>query len=437
MNRNRLSLILQREYLAIVGKKSFIISTLLVPVAMILLTVLPAIINNLSSSEIKTVAIIDQTGLFVNSFQDNDEYRFVTPDSMTVKNMKEEFRNSDGALYAIVVIPSTIDRTKTVNIYSDKTVKMSLDEEVENVLSEAMTTARIESYNIPELNKIIAESKVEVDVKSYTWSDDSENSSSAGIAMAVGVGLALLTYFFVLMYGAMIMSSVVEDKTNRIVEVIVSSCRPFELLMGKVIALALVGLTQILIWVILIVGGVWIMSLFSLININPADAVDSMAMAQGAQASVSELQEITNAIFGINWLQLISVFVLYFIGGYLLYASLFAGVGSAVDQQSEASQFMSPLMMIIILAYMVGMSCMQDPDTALCVWCSYIPFTSPIVMMVRLPYDVAAWEVAISIILLYATALVCVWIASRIYRTGILMYGHKVSWKEMLSWIKR
>lgn len=435
MSNNRFSIIFQREYMAIVGKKSFIISTILVPVAMILLTMLPILINEMSSTDVRTVAVIDQTGRFTDAFTDNDEYDFIVQDGLSVGNMKDEFSHADGSLYAIVVIPGSIDRTNTVNIYSDKTVKMSLTDEVETALSHAMTDAKIASYDIPELKQIIKDSRINVSAKSYTWSDDSESSSSAGIAMAIGCGLAMLTYFFVLMYGALIMSSIVEDKTNRIVEVIVSSCRPFELMMGKIVALALVGLTQILIWVVLIGGAIWIMNIFSIIS--PAETVDSMALAQGTQASISESSEIINAIFSVNWLQLITVFILYFIGGYLLYAALFAGVGSAVDQQSEASQFMTPIMMIVILAYMVGMSCMEDPDTSLCVWCSYIPFTSPIVMMVRLPYDVPVWEIALSVILLYGTALACIWIAARIYRTGILMYGHKVSWKEMLSWIRR
>lgn len=436
MNRNRFTLILQREYLAIVGKKSFIISTLLIPIAFVLFSVVTAVIANFSSGDIETVAIIDQTGHLDSVFHDTDDYRFVTPDSMTVDNMKQEYRQADGSLYAIVVIPATIDRTHTVNIYSEKTVKQSLQDDVEKALSKALTDQKIDSYNIPELKTIINDSDVSVTAKTYTWSDDSENSSSAGLAMGIGFVLSLLTYMFVMMYGGMVMASVVEDKTNRIVEVIISSCRPFELMMGKVVALALVGLTQICIWIVFIGGSVMLLSLFSIINLSPDTAIDSMAIA-GGQASISELQEITNSLIGINWVQLIGVFILYFIGGYLLYASLFAAVGSAVDQQSEASQFMSPLMALIIIGYMVGMACVENPDTQLCVWCSFIPFTSPIVMMIRLPYDIAAWQVIVSLVLLYASAVGCIYFASRIYRTGVLRYGHKPTWRELLSWVKK
>ncbi len=321
------------------------------------------------------------------------------------------------------MIPKNVETTNQVSVYSEKTVQPSLTRLLEEDLDRALSASKIASYNIPELDKIVKESQVEVTVKGYTWSDnDEEQTSSTEIAMAVGIGLSFLTYMFVLMYGAMIMSSVVEDKTNRIVEVIVSSCRPMELMLGKVVGVAFVGLTQILIWAVLLGAGLLLLSLSGL---AAAPAPEVMAPGVAAQAMpAGEFVEIMQGLLAVNWFQILGVFVLYFIGGYLLYSALFAGFGSAVDQQSDASQFMTPVML------------MESPDSTLGVVCSYVPFTSPIVMMVRLPYDVPFWEVALSILLLYATAGVCIWLAARIYRRGILMYGHKASYKDLLRWLR-
>ena len=230
--------------------------------------------------------------------------------------------------------------------------------------------------------------------------------------------LAFITYMFVLTYGAMIMNSVIEEKTNRIVEVIVSSCKPFQLMMGKIIGVALVGLTQFLIWAILIsvaVGGLGI----SLAN-------DPM----------SDLAVVFNAIQSVNLVSIFTCFVVYFLGGYLLYASLFAGFGSAVDQASDASQFTSPIIIVMVVALYAGIGCMENPNGSMAMWCSMIPFTSPIVMMVRLPYDVPFWQIAVSVALLYGTAFGLVWVSSRIYRIGILRYGKKFTFKEIMGWVK-
>lgn len=236
--------------------------------------------------------------------------------------------------------------------------------------------------------------------------------------MIFGIALSFITYMFVIMYGAMIMNSVIEEKTNRIVEVIVSSCTPFQLMMGKIIGVALVGLTQFAIWV-LIIGAV----------------VGITGLSVGGVGS-DGIAAVLQAVGSINITYILICFVIYFIGGYLLYASLFAGFGSAVDQASDASQFSTPIIMIMIIALYAGMACMENPNGTMAMWCSIIPFTSPIVMMVRLPYGVPFLQLALSIVLLYATAAFMIWISSRIYRTGILLYGKKHSLKEIFKWIK-
>ena len=429
MDRNRLFLVMQHEYLSIVAKKSFIVTTILVPIIMIAFMAVPIILSEFNKSDARLVAVVDRSGQYGNVFEDNEDYTFKVMPDMEIGSMKGEFDKADGDIYAFLVIPANVDSMTTVNVYSEKPIKMSLSERIEECLNASMTDNRIASYNIPELNNIISTCKVNVNVKSHTWNEDGEESvSSSEIALITGLILAFMTYMFVLMYGAMIMGSVVEEKTNRIVEVIVSSCRPIELMLGKILGVALVGLTQIAVWVVLV-------SIVSLVLGSAFSATDMTASAI-PDVPQGEASEIIQAIMGVNWVRLIGIFVLYFIGGYLLYASLFAAFGSAVDQQSDANQYTMPVMMIIIIAMVVGQSCMENPDGQLGVVCSLIPFTSPIVMMIRLPYEVPVWQIALSLGLLYGTALLLVYLASRIYRIGILMYGRKVSFKDMLRWLK-
>ena len=287
---------------------------------------------------------------------------------------------------------------------------------------------RIQSYGIDSLADIIDRCKVSLSSKSVKWGEEGEEKvSSAMLGEIIGLGLSFLTYMFVLMYGAMIMNGVIEEKTNRIVEVIVSSCKPMELMLGKIIGVALVGFTQIIIWTVLLgIAG----------TILGASAFISGPTDPAALTESNELAEIIQMVLSVNYLQILTFFVLYFIGGYLLYAALFAAFGSAVDQPSDASQFMTPIMVIMVFAIYAALFSIENPDGPLAWWCSIIPFTSPIVMMIRLPYDVPFWEMLLSIALLYGSAFGILYIAGKIYRTGILMYGKKVSIKEIIKWIK-
>ncbi len=437
MDKRRFLLVLQREYYSIVAKKSFILTTLLSPIIMIALIAVPVLLMEFNRSDAQVVTVIDQSGRYADKFVDSDDFKYSVLPDMSSSDMKERFMEADGDIYAILVIPRDIDQSHTVNIYSEKPVKMSLSREISDILGRSLSEAKINTYDIPELKKIIAESNISVEVKSHTWDESGESLSSSELATVTGLFLAFLTYMFVLMYGAMIMSSVVEDKTNRIVEVIISSCRPMELMLGKIVSIALVGLTQIAIWSVLLSIGMFILSVTGIFTSSPDVAATMVAGGtQMPEIATGEMPEIIQAILGVNWLRLLGIFVLYFIGGYLLYASLFAAFGSAVDQQSDANQFTMPVMMIIIIALLIGQACMENPDGTLGVICSLIPFTSPIVMMIRLPYNVPAWEIITSIALLYATAILFTWLAARIYRTGILMYGRKISFSEILRWVK-
>lgn len=423
---NKLKLIIAREYLEMVKRKSFIVITLLMPLLVLLVGGIPVLISQLNGGgETKDVIVIDETGKYAAALADNDTYHFVALRGDTVTDARAFYEKTDGSSEAMIVIPRDIDSTAVVNIYSEGTINLSLREYVAGRLSDTISQARIASYNIPELKSIIDKANVDVTINSVKWSDDgSESESSTEMAMIIGMIFSMFIYMFVLMYGAMIMNGVVEEKTNRIVEVIVSSCKPFQLMMGKIIGVGLVGLTQFAVWVLVIGAVILAMGGVSSVGVDAGASEDMMAMIMSQVASV-------------NYLPIISWFVLYFIGGYLLYAALFAAFGSAVDQASDASQFTSPIIIIMIVALYAGMGCIDNPNGPMAVWCSMIPFTSPIVMMIRVPYDVPAWQMVASLALLYATAAGIVWVAARIYRTGILMYGKKHTIKDIFKWIKQ
>ncbi len=418
---NKLLLIIQREYTTLVARKSFIVITLLIPFLFVAIGAVPVLIsewNNSGSAE--AVTVIDETGRLAGVIPDTESFRFIPlKGEAGSTDVKSFFDQAGDSMSALVVIPANVLDSAKVNIYSKSTVNMALVSHVTESLNDTLTAVKIASMGVPNLDKMVKEAQVDIDVNSVKLSDDgTESEASTTAAMVLGMVLAFITYMFVLTYGAMIMNSVIEEKNNRIVEVIVSSCKPFQLMMGKIIGVALVGLTQFLIWAILIsvaVGGLGI----SLAN-------DPM----------SDLAVVFNAIQSVNLVSIFTCFVVYFLGGYLLYASLFAGFGSAVDQASDASQFTSPIIIVMVVALYAGIGCMENPNGSMAMWCSMIPFTSPIVMMVRLPYDVPFWQIAVSVALLYGTAFGLVWVSSRIYRIGILRYGKKFTFKEIMGWVK-
>ena len=434
MNKKRFLLILQREYMSIVGKKSFIVMTLLMPFLLILLGCIPVLLQMINTNDEKTVAVIDETGRYGGAIKSDDQFDFEYYDQAKSGNARQLYDEKGKELYAIVIIPRDVEATHQLLVYSESAVSSTLIAHLERSMGKTLTDAKVRSYGIEGLEKILKECNVEVNVRSIKWSDGgSEETSSTDIAMIVGVALSMLSYFFVLMYGAMIMNSVIEEKTNRIVEVIVSSCKPLELMLGKILGVALVGFTQVAIWAVLlgIAGTVLGMGFIGSAVASP-EAVDAaQAMAQSSQSD-----SFVEMLLSVNYVQILFFFVVYFIGGFLLYASLFAGFGSAVDQASDASQFTTPIMIVIIIALYASLACMENPDGDVAFWCSMIPFTSPMVMMVRLPYDVHVWQMALSVAVLYGTAIGLTALSAKIYRTGILLYGKKNSFKDVIKWIK-
>ena len=432
---NKLRLIIAREYMSIVGRKSFILMTLGMPLLIFIIGAVPMLLGYLNDkgSDVQMISVVDETGRYGSALHSDEMYNFVIEKDLTVSNARDFYSKAEDGIDAMVIIPRDVDSTGTVDILSKGTITPALVTTVRSTLADTIESAHLASMGIPNLQQMVDKAHVDVDVRSIKLSEEGEKESSTDLAMGLGLVLSLFTYMFVLMYGAMIMNSVIEEKTNRIVEVIVSSCRPFQLMLGKIIGVGLVGLTQMAIWLALfiIVG----MIAGGALGISGMGSPEAMAAA-GASADTGVMDGIMKELYSINFLPIILYFILYFLGGYLLYSSLFAGLGSAVDQPSDSSQFMTPVMLIMIIALYAGMFCMENPSGPTAVWCSIIPFTSPVVMMVRLPFGVPAWQMLLSLALLFGTALGITWIAARIYRRGILHYGKKASFGDLFKWIK-
>ncbi len=433
---DKLRLIIAREYMSIVGRKSFIIMTILFPFLMIAIGSIPVLMTMLNNSGDQTeqIAVIDETGRYSAALQSDNMYNFVAIKGDTLTNAREFYDKSKGSISAVIVIPRDVETSAQVNIYSESTVAPALTSMVNNALTDTIQNAKLAAKGIPDLQKIVEETSIDLDVRTVTWQQDgNETESSSDIAMGLGMILAMVIYIFVMMCGSMIMNNVIEEKTNRIVEVVVSSCRPFHLMLGKIIGVGLSGLTQMAIWIVLLAIAGSVMG-----NVLGGVPASPEAIAPGMDAGEvnSVATDFMQQIMSINYTPIIINFLLYFIGGYLLYSAIFAALGSAVDQASDTSQFLWPVMMLMIIALYAAIGCAENPNGPMAFWCSMIPFTSPIVMMIRLPYDVPLWQMFLSHALLLGTALAIVWCAARIYRRGILHYGQKASFNDLFKWIK-
>lgn len=435
---DKLRLIIAREYMSIVGRKSFIILTLLLPFLIVFIGAIPILMEYLNNSGDQTqqIAVIDETGKYASALQSDNLYNFVAIKGDTVTDAREFYDKANGSITAIIVIPRDVETSAQVNIYSEGTIPPALVMSVDNALTDTIQKARLAAAGIPNLQQIIDETHINLNVRNVTWQQDgNEQEASTDAAMALGMILAFIIYMFVIFYGQMIMNNVIEEKTNRIVEVVVSSCRPFHLMLGKIIGVGLAGLTQMAIWIVLLsVVGTVAGSALGLSG--AAMAPDVVAAGVDPEMVDGAMSQVVRQALSINYTPIVINFVLYFIGGYLLYSAIFAALGSAVDQASDASQLLWPVMILVIIAIYAAMGCMTNPNGPMAFWCSIIPFTSPIVMMIRLPYDIPLWQMVLSHVLLFGTALAIVWVAARIYRRGILHYGKKVSFLDLFKWIK-
>ena len=438
---SKIPLIIESEYMSRVRKKSFLVMTLLTPILMVLLCCIPAFITLFSGADMRNVTVVDQTGLYKDVYQSNDEYTYTY---LNIETTAEQMRSDVEPSAYIGITDNLLNNANAMTIYSHKQTTATFEMDVVDRMEEYLREEKLASFDIPNLQQIIDESDVDINVSSIRFDDEGETQTSAGLATIVGMISTFLIYMFLFMYGSMVMSSVMQEKTNRIVEVMVSSVKPFELMLGKIISVGLVGLTQIGIWVLLIVGlglGVSVAFGIPLVAGNEAEVLAQASNMGGMNTPMGteidpDMLEAMQTLAGIDFTQIVVCLILYFIGGYVLYASLFAAIGSAVDNEADTNQFMIPITVIILFAFYVGVFSAENPEGGMAWWCSMIPFTSPIVMMVRIPFGVAIWEIILSLVLLFASSIGMTWVAARIYRVGILLYGKKPSYKELFKWIK-
>lgn len=430
-------LVISREYLVRVKKKSFLIMTILGP--LLFVGGYAAVIwIAIGSVDLKTVQVVDESDLFKDEFKDSKTLKFKYL-SESIDSAKGSFQKS-GANALVFIPKNVIEEPKSVRIYAAKNVSMELKSEIEDVIEKQIEEIKLERAGIT--HKILEDSRVNVSSETISLSEEGEKTSSSGAATVIGGICAFLIYMSVFVYGTQVMRGVTEEKTSRIVEVIISSVKPYQLMMGKIIGVALVGLTQFVLWILLTI------SLSSLatnllkdkVSVDSKEMVDDMqkkmpnnqATAMGVDNPVAE---VLGAVNSLNLPLIISCFLFYYVGGYLLYSALFGAVGAAVDNDADTQQFMLPITLPIIFSFIFAQFVLRDPDGSLAFWTSIIPFTSPIIMMVRIPFGVPAWELALSMILLVLGFMGTIWLAARIYRVGILMYGKKVSYKELAKWI--
>lgn len=464
---NKVGLIISREYLTRVRKKSFIIMTFLGPLLTILIYAVP-ILMALNGRDLRTVAVIDQTGKLAATLKSDDEVKYVT-----VTQKEEEVKQAvikgdyDGLL---VIPPITPENTDGVKLISNKNLPVDLVNDIKNALADELRNQKLASKGITQAMLDELEVRVPIDTRIMEGEEGKEKDSSSVAATVAGFASAFLIYMFVFLYGVQVMRGVIEEKTNRVVEVMISSVKPFELMMGKVVGIALVGLTQFAVWVLLTWGigtvGMGIMAsvfkpdaatsatnaavatkqLENMTGQSMSNSVDSAkvsasgdstttAAATPATVKASPIEKIQKIVNSLDFTLILSCFLFFFIGGYLLYGSLFAAVGSAVDNETDTQQFMLPITIPLVVGFMIASSAINDPESVVAIWASIIPFTSPIVMMVRIPFGVPAWQIAASMVSLVVAFVACIWLAGRIYRVGILMYGKKPSFKELGKWL--
>lgn len=430
---SKISIIIRREYMERVTKKSFIITTLLMPVIMLGLMMAPVLIAMFSESDNRNILVIDNSADTISSRLQNTPTLTFLPQKISVDSARRV-----ESVDAVLVIPESIyDSGATLQIYTNGASSMEVESAITGQFNDIIESQRLKSYNIDDLDEII--SAVHSDVKLQSLRNDEDaTESSTMLSYMLGLILTLMLYMCLLLYGQMVMTSIIEEKNNRVLEIVVSSVRPTQLMLGKICGIGLVAITQIVIWGVLLSA----MSAFVLPAVLPAGVSADMAAlsAEGASANISTDLELLQALSMLGnvayIIQLFGLLLLFLIGGFMLYSAIYAAIGSAVDNIQDAGQLQSIVVFPIIIGIVVAMQAASDPGSSMAMWTSMIPFTSPMVMMARIPFGIPAWEIAVSLIILVISFFIVVWFAAKIYRVGIFMYGKKPSFKELIRWMR-
>ena len=414
-----LKIIIAREYLERVKRKSFIISTILMPILMLGMMVAPTLIAIMSGPEERVIAVIDDSGVIAPTLQNEGEITFRSFSG----DMADAKANED--YDAILVIGrDVVSQPKgSISLYTRGAPSIQTEDYISSQLQRTIETLRIKQYDIANLSQILDEVKVDVKLDTFRIDKEEESATSSILSYILGTVTMFILYMFILLYGQMVMTSIIEEKNNRVLELVVSSVKPNDLMMGKIMGIGLVAITQIMIWAVLLIGcSIWIMP----------GLISAASATEGNEGMATALAQLGDTGFMVN---LLVYLILFLIGGYLFYSSIYAAIGSAVDNIQEASQLQSIAIVPIILALIISMTVVNDPNSSLAVWTSMIPFTAPMVMMARLPFGIPAWQPLVSIILLALSFLAMIWVSAKIYRVGIFMYGKKPSMMELIRWI--
>jgi len=434
-----ISLIIKREFVAKVRNKSFIVMTFLSP---LLFVGIAAFVGYLSSmkADTKRVAIHDETGLFVNEFltlnKKNSEYKYYDLSPIDVKFLKDSITNEnfEGLLY-IPRVSNDKDLENKIQFISNESPSISFIENVQVIIAKKLTKDNFEKAKLDTLAIKNAQAKVNISLAKASGEQSLKGLNE--IKIAIGGAFGYLIMMFIIIYGNMVMRSVIEEKTNRIVEIIISSVKPFQLMMGKIIGTSLAGLLQFFIWAILGLAFMFAASAFLGIDASPTAKIPPDVVLAAHQEFAGTAQMYIKELWGLPIATILISFVIYFIGGYFLYSSFYASIGAAVDNETDSQQFLLPIIMPLVLAVYIGFfTVINDPHGTVATVFSMIPLTSPIVMLMRIPFGVPWWQLAISITLLFGTFFFVVWFAAKIYRVGILMYGKKPTWRELYKWLK-
>lgn len=435
--KSKINIIISREYVERVTKKSFIITTLLMPMLMIAMMLAPALIAIFNTPETKRIAVIDHSALIAPMLQNSEEVEYVNTASTV------EAARADESLDGILIIGEDVmTNVGNVSLYTRDASSIMLEQEVAGQLNRSIEQMRLaevqQTHNIENLSEIIGGIQCNVAMQTFRLDDEAEQSSSSGLSFAIGMIMTLLLYMFLLLYGQLVMTSIIEEKNNRVLEIVVSSVKPSQLMLGKILGIGLVAVTQVLIWAALITA----ISAYALPAMLPGDVMNEVSLLSSGQLSASDatndigmLQAIMQLGDVSYILTLFGFLLLFLIGGFLFYAAIYAAIGSAVDNIQDAGQLQSIVVVPIILGMIFSMSIFNDPNSTFATILSMVPFTTPMVMMARIPFGIATWEIVVSLAVLYASFMLMVWLSAKIYRVGIFMYGKKPSFKELLRWI--
>jgi ABC-2 type transport system permease protein len=433
---SKLALIIKREFIAKVRNKSFIVMTFLSPLLFVGIGVFVGYLSQMKA-DLKTIAIHDETGRFVSDFKSNEEYKYVNLSNVDVKILKDSIVKE--SYEGLLLIPKNEDNValqKNIQYISNDSPSVLFVEGLEDVIAKKITAENFQKQGLDTLK--INNAKADVSINLSKASGEESLKGINEIKIAIGGAFGYLIMMFIIIYGNMVMRSVIEEKTSRIIEVIISSVKPFQLMMGKIIGTSMAGILQFLIWALLGLTAMFVLSAIFGVHMGAASADQTQQALEIAQKeSGGSIQMYIKELLNLPIATIIICFIIYFIGGYFLYSSFYASIGAAVDNETDSQQFLLPIIMPLILGVYIGFfTVMNDPHGTIATVFSMIPLTSPIVMMMRIPFGVPWWQIIISITLLFTTFFGVVWFASKIYRVGILMYGKKPTWKELYKWLK-